>query len=300
MTFTTKTIFNSLLKDGILKIGRALDIGGREGKDAINFVKEGYIVDVLDSDTESIKSIPTNPSITPILSKIEDFKIEKETYDLISCQYVLHFLSKEVTEDVIVRMIEGTKSGGVVAFTLLGDKDEWKNIIPRTGRFVDMENDYTTMDPSFMESVWWSFGELWKKGLVYEGFQSMHISPLLETPLSNFEVGQNYKDITDISVYVKFKSLTDEDTYFIAWTTTPWTLPGNVALAVGNEINYSVIEVKNTDTGNYKIIVANDRIEHVLKGKEYSVIETKPTFNFLNSSKALSKWVTERAYRLKL
>ena len=77
--------------------------------------------------------------------------------------------------------------------------DEWKKIIPRTGRWVDMDNAYTTMDPNFTESVWWGFKKMYEKGLVYEDFKSMHISPLLETPLSNFEVNQNYKDIEDIS-----------------------------------------------------------------------------------------------------
>ncbi len=124
--------------------------------------------------------------------------------------------------------------------------EEWKKIIPRTGRWVDMENAYTTMDANFTESVWWGFKEMHKKGLVYEDFKSMHVSPLLETPLSNFEVNQNYKDIEDISIYVKFKlknqsanlksriqnSNIKGDAYLLAWTTTPWTLPGNVAVAV--------------------------------------------------------------------
>lgn len=161
---------------------------------------------------------------------------------------------------------------------------EWKKIVPRTGRWVDMENQYTTMDPEFMESVWWAFSELYKKGLIYEGFKSMHISPPLETPLSNFEVNQNYKDITDISVYVKFK-LTEEiekekdtETFIVAWTTTPWTLFGNVALAVGNDIDYVKLKILQNDQGksesvpNENIILAKKCLDTVLKDKKYEII----------------------------
>src|SRR6185436_12600688 len=102
----------------------------------------------------------------------------------------------------------------------------WREVIPRLGRWVDMENDYETMDPRYTESVWWAFSELYKKGLIYEGFKSMQLCPRCETTLSNFEVSQGYKDITDISVYVKFKLTGEDGTYFLAWTTTPWTLPG--------------------------------------------------------------------------
>jgi len=163
--------------------------------------------------------------------------------------------------------------------------EEWKKIVPRTGRWVDMENSYTTMDATFSESVMWSFKKLYEKGLVYEDFKSMHISPALETPLSNFEVNQNYKDIVDISVYAKFALSGEDRTYLIAWTTTPWTLPGNVALAVGAEIDY--VKVKITEVSkDGKIeaeideqspyfgtfIVAKSRLEAVLKDKKYEII----------------------------
>lgn len=133
---------------------------------------------------------------------------------------------------------------------------EWKVVVPRFGRFVDMNNAYKTMDSDYMESVLAVFKKLYDKGLVYEGFKSMHICPELETPLSNFEVNQNYKDITDISVFVIFPIKGDEKTSFLAWTTTPWTLPGNVALAVGKDINYVKIEKEGK-----KYILAKDRIE---------------------------------------
>lgn len=124
---------------------------------------------------------------------------------------------------------------------VLGYVGEWKKIIPRIGRFVDMEHSYTTMDASFMESVWWVFKQIYDKGLVYEDYRSMHICPRCETTLSQQEVAEGYKDVKDISVTVKFKVTNPEklglsgDVYLLAWTTTPWTLPGNVALAVGKE-----------------------------------------------------------------
>lgn len=147
---------------------------------------------------------------------------------------------------------------------------EWKDIIPRTGRFVDMENSYTTMDPSFTESVWWGFKTLHEKGLAYEGFKSMHVCPSCETPLSNFEVNQGYKMIKDLSVTAKFKLLDEDNTYILAWTTTPWTLPGNVALAVNKDVTYvQVIETVDGVTSRY--IVAKDLCDSVCNGREVAI-----------------------------
>ncbi|PIS05011.1 MAG: isoleucine--tRNA ligase, partial [Candidatus Buchananbacteria bacterium CG10_big_fil_rev_8_21_14_0_10_42_9] len=108
--------------------------------------------------------------------------------------------------------------------------DEWQKVIPRLGRWVDMENSYKTMDLEYMDSVWWVFKQLWDKGLVFQEHRSMHICPRCETTLSNFEVTQGYKDISDLAVTVKFKLKNFEHeskpVYALAWTTTPWTLPG--------------------------------------------------------------------------
>ncbi len=120
--------------------------------------------------------------------------------------------------------------------------DEWKRIIPRLGRWVDMDDDYRTMDASYMESVMWSFAELNKKGLVYEDYKVMPYCPRCGTSISNFEVAQGYKDITDISAFVKFELIDEPGTYVLAWTTTPWTLPGNVALAVNPDLDYARVE----------------------------------------------------------
>ncbi len=166
--------------------------------------------------------------------------------------------------------------------------DEWKKIIPRMGRFVDMENDYRTMNSTYTETVWWVFKELHKKGLLYEGFKSMHLCPHCGTTLSNFEVTQGYKDITDISVTAKFELVEEPGTFFLAWTTTPWTLPGNVALAVNPEINYVKIKI-----GDVKYILAESRLS-VIK-EPYEILEKtegnalvgmsyKPLFDYYNNS----------------
>src|SRR5271169_3350667 len=105
---------------------------------------------------------------------------------------------------------------------------EWESTVERFGRWVDFNDTYRTMDRSFMESVWWVFGELWKKGLIYEGYKVMPFSAKLGTPLSNFEASENYKDVDDPSLTVAFKLVEDSNTYVLIWTTTPWTLVSNL------------------------------------------------------------------------
>jgi len=152
--------------------------------------------------------------------------------------------------------------------------DDWEKVVPRMGRFVDMEHDYKTMDSTYTESVWWVFKSLHEKGLVFEGFKSMHLCPRCGTTLSNFEVNQGYKDIKDISVFVEFPLVDEPGTSFLAWTTTPWTLPGNMALAVNQEFEYAIVELA-TETGTKRIIIAKERVVAVLKDKEYRIIETR-------------------------
>lgn len=135
--------------------------------------------------------------------------------------------------------------------------EEWRVIVPRMGRFVDMENEYKTMDSSYSESVWWAFKTLYDKKLIYEGFKSMHICPRCETTLAASEVSQGYKDIKDISVYVKFELSDEPGTFLLAWTTTPWTLPGNVAVAVHPDVEY--VKAK---------IISGEKTEFVYLAKE--------------------------------
>ncbi|GAB4817754.1 hypothetical protein N2152v2_004800 [Parachlorella kessleri] len=138
---------------------------------------------------------------------------------------------------------------------------EWENIVHRLGRWIDFENDYKTLDPGFMESVWWVFKQLFDKGLVYRGFKVMPYSTACSTPLSNFEAGQNYKDVSDPAVVVSFPLDGDEDgAHLCAWTTTPWTLPSNLALCVNAEFEY----VKARDPATGKVyIVAGSRLGEI-------------------------------------
>ena len=153
--------------------------------------------------------------------------------------------------------------------------DDWREIIPRMGRWADMENDYKTMDSTYTESVWWVFSELHKKGLVYEGFKTMHLCPRCGTTLSNFEVNQGYKDIKDISVTVKLPLLDSEgkvsDTSLLVWTTTPWTLPGNMAAAVNNDIEYVKVSVEH-EGKKQNVILAKARLAQ-LGTDTYEIVE---------------------------
>lgn len=120
---------------------------------------------------------------------------------------------------------------------------EWETVVTRMGRWVDFRRGYRTMDRNFMESVWWVFKALWDKGLVYEGYKILPYCPRCATPLSNFETNQGYKEVVDPAITIRFKLRDEENSYILAWTTTPWTLPSNLALAVGPEVDY--VKVKD-------------------------------------------------------
>lgn len=124
---------------------------------------------------------------------------------------------------------------------------EWRATVERMGRWIDFDNDYKTLNISFMESVWWVFSELYKKNLVYRGLRVMPYSTALTTPLSNFEAGQNFKDVADPAITVSFTLVDDPKTSLLAWTTTPWTLPSNLALCVHPKFNYIKIHDEQRD-----------------------------------------------------
>lgn len=124
---------------------------------------------------------------------------------------------------------------------------EWESTVTRLGRWIDFENDYKTMDPTFMESVWWVFQQLFKKNLVYQGYKVMPYSTACSTPLSNFEAGLNYKDVHDPAIVVSFPIVGEEDVSLIAWTTTPWTLPSNLALCVHPTMDYVKLHDKKAE-----------------------------------------------------
>ncbi|ODN00370.1 Isoleucine--tRNA ligase, cytoplasmic [Orchesella cincta] len=151
---------------------------------------------------------------------------------------------------------------------------EWETIIGRLGRWIDFKNDYKTMYSSYMESLWWVFKEMWNKGLVYRGHLVMPYSTACCTPLSNFEVQQNYKDVVDPAVVVSFPMKSKPGVSLLAWTTTPWTLPSNVALCVHPEYEYVIVE--EVATGN-KYVLMEARLDILYKKpEEYKVLDKFP------------------------
>jgi len=146
---------------------------------------------------------------------------------------------------------------------------EWEWYIDHTGRWVDFKNAYKTMDLNYMETVMWVFSEIYKKGLIYKSNRTSLFCPRCSTPLSNFEIAMDnsYKDVEDPAISIKFK-LKDRDTYILAWTTTPWTLPGNLALAVNKDEIYTEVKVNNEN-----IILAKARLETVLGDQKYEIIK---------------------------
>ncbi len=153
---------------------------------------------------------------------------------------------------------------------------DWQKTIERLGRWVDMEHAYRTMDNAYMESVWWVFKELWEKDLIYKGYRPMHICPRCETTLSQQEVSEGYKDIKDISVTAKFRIKNKElrikdidgNVFMLAWTTTPWTLPGNVLLAVAADVEYSLVKFSEE-----YFILASDLVNTNFAEKEFEVVQ---------------------------
>ncbi|MBI5608079.1 MAG: isoleucine--tRNA ligase [Deltaproteobacteria bacterium] len=142
----------------------------------------------------------------------------------------------------------------------------WQEVVERMGRWVDFERDYKTMDLSFMESVWWVFKSLWDKGLLYRGHKVMPYSWRLGTPLSNFEAGMDYRTVQDPAITIRFKVLDDaagsaDPLHILAWTTTPWTLPANMALCVGASIRY--VEARRQEDGA-RYLLAEALAEKVL------------------------------------
>jgi isoleucyl-tRNA synthetase len=150
---------------------------------------------------------------------------------------------------------------------------EWRTIMTRAGRWVDFDHDYKTMDPDYMESIWWVVKSLWDKGLVYEGHYILPYCPRCSTVLSNHELALGgYKDVHDPAITVKFKVLGEESTFLLAWTTTPWTLPSNLGLCLGPDIDYVLVQdpgvVKKAGAVGERYILAESRLGAYYKENE--------------------------------
>ncbi|MBM3228387.1 isoleucine--tRNA ligase [Candidatus Pacearchaeota archaeon] len=170
---------------------------------------------------------------------------------------------------------------------------EWEKSTIELGYWIDLKNPYITLDNNYIESVWWSLKELYKKGVLYEGYKVVPFCPRCGTPLSSHEVALGYKDIKEESVYIAFKIKGKNKEYILAWTTTPWTLPGNVALAVGNDLDYVKVELEGGD----KVLLSRDRLNVLkgnykilekLKGKDLVEIEYEPLFDIKETQNAKS------------
>ena len=162
--------------------------------------------------------------------------------------------------------------------SMVANSETWQGVIDRIGRWVDFTGAYRTMDKDFMESVWWAFKQLYETGKIYEGEKVLMYDTKFATPVSKAEVTMDndaYQTVTDPSVYVKFK-LTDDDAAVLAWTTTPWTLPANLMLAVNPEMTYCEVLV-----GGEKLIIAEEALERTLQDEkhqplDYDVLRTFP------------------------
>ncbi|MEG1777999.1 MAG: class I tRNA ligase family protein, partial [Angelakisella sp.] len=148
-------------------------------------------------------------------------------------------------------------------------KGMWEDFSKTVGFWADMEHPYVTYENSYIESEWWALKQIWDRGLLYKGFKIVPYCPRCGTPLSSHEVAQGYKDVKEKSAIVRFK-VKDEDAYFLAWTTTPWTLPSNVALCVNPEEEYAKVK-----QGGYTYYMASALVNTVL-GEDAEVLETFP------------------------
>ncbi len=156
---------------------------------------------------------------------------------------------------------------------------EWRKTVTRMGRWVDFDNDYKTMDPGFMESIWWVFKQLWEQNRVYKSYRIMPYSWKLSTPLSNFEAGSNYKDVQDPAVTVRAKVLQGADpawgeTGLLIWTTTPWTLPENLAICAGPEIDYAVVRDLSGPEPVCHVMAVARVATYYKKPEEYQILAT--------------------------
>ena len=180
--------------------------------------------------------------------------------------------------------------------------DEWRKMSDRIGYWADMDNPYITYDNNYIESVWWALKLMADKGLIYKGYKIVPYCPRCGTALSSHEVAQGYKDVEETSVFVKFRVKGEQNTYFLAWTTTPWTLPSNVALCMNGKEFYTKLKV-----GDEYYILADALIPTLFKdvdfvkvdtrkGSEYEYVEYEPLFDYQTGAKEKAYYITNDSY----
>jgi len=219
------------------------------------------------------------------LKNVYDITVE-HTHNFIANNIVVHNchglpIEYEIEKELGIKTTQQVEEYGIKNYNesckniVMKYASEWENQMGRLGRWIDFKNDYKTMDKNFMNSVWWVFKTLYEKNRVYEGVKIMGYSTSCGTPLSNFEIQQNYQEIQDDSLFIKLpilitnsKNIKFSDTYILVWTTTPWTLPSNYALCVNNNIDYVLIELE----GN-KYICGEKLISNVFAKKNPIILE---------------------------
>ncbi len=174
-------------------------------------------------------------------------------------------------------------------------ENEWRKMTERVGFWIDMDNPYVTYHNTYIESVWWALKEIWEKGLLYKGNKVVPYCPRCGTSLSSHEVAQGYKEVEDPSVFVKFPVAGKEDTYFLVWTTTPWTLPSNAALAVKDNYTYVLVEQNGEKyilaEGRLEVLDGEYKILDRFAGKELASLKYEPIFPFFEKEKERAFYV---------
>lgn len=209
--------------------------------------------------------------------------------------------SKHEIENYGIEKFNDACKASVLRYT-----SEWRSTITRMGRWVDFDNDYKTMQPDYMESIWWVVKALWDKGMIYEGKYILPYCPRCSTVLSNHELAQGYKDRNDPAVTVRFKvtqtspSINDSEmangkTYFLAWTTTPWTLPSNEGLCMGPDVDY--VKIQDNESGDFYILAkarlsayykneSDYKVIYERKGKDFIGAKYEPLFPYFENLKS--------------
>lgn len=298
------------------KVDTALDFVGRE-KEILKFWKENEIFEKSVKKNEGKPEFsffdgpPTangKPHIGHILTRvmkdiIPRYKTMKGYHVLRKAGWDTHGLpvELEVEKQLKIDGKQEIEKYGVEPFikkckeSVWKYKHEWELMSDRVGYWADMDNPYITYDDNYIESVWWSLKEIDKKGLLYKGYKVVPYCPRCGTALSSHEVAQGYKSVKERSVFVRFKLKDQENTSFLAWTTTPWTLPSNVALTMNAKEEYAKIKYKNEYLILAKALISSlfsdgeYEIVDIKKGSDYEYTKYVPLFDYVKDEKVLNK-----------
>jgi len=295
------------------KVETGLDFVGREAE-VIKFWKENKIFETTMENTEGKPAFtfydgpPTangKPHIGHVLTRvmkdlIPRYKEMKGYTVLRKAGWDTHGLPVELEVEKVLG-IDGKKeieNYGIEPFikkckeSVWKYQSEWEKMSDRLGYWVDMENPYITYEDNYIESEWWSLKQIAEKGLLYKGHKIVPYCPRCGTALSSHEVAQGYKEVKEKSCIAKFRVAGEENVFFLAWTTTPWTLPSNVALCMNPDEDYTKIKV-----GDEYFILANALISAHFEEGTYEIIDTKkgidyeytkyiPLFDYVSNDKA--------------